>query len=72
MIALRFSGFLFQLPQQLLILFGGQIQLGIEIRAALTGAEDGLLAPPPGDVFVVAGAEDGGNLPAVPLLESRR
>ena len=68
MIALRFSGFLFQLPQQLLILFGGQIQLGIEIRAALTGAEDGLLAPPPGDVFVVAGAEDGGNLPAVPLL----
>lgn len=68
MIALELGGFLVQLPQQLLILLGGKIQSGVEIRAALAGAEDGLLAPPTGDVLVIAGAENGGDLPAVPLL----
>ena len=38
MIALELGGFLVQLPQQLLILLGGKIQSGVEIRAALAGA----------------------------------
>ncbi len=47
-------------PAAALILLGGKIQSGVEIRAALAGAEDGLLAPPTGDVLVIAGAENGG------------
>ena len=43
-------------------------QQGNFLLAALAGAEDGLLAPPTGDVLVIAGAENGGDLPAVPLL----
>ena len=38
MIALELGAFLVQLPQQLLILLGGKIQSGVEIRAALAGA----------------------------------
>ena len=56
----------FQLRQQLLILFGGQIQLFIQVGPALPGAQKGLLPPPSLDFGVVAGGQDLRNFSAVP------
>ena len=53
--------------QQLLVLLGGQVQLGVQVGAAVPGAEDGLLAPPTLHLFVVAAGEHLGYLHAVPL-----
>ena len=54
--------------QQLSVCFGGEVQPFVHIRPPVSGAEDGLLPPPFGDVGVMAREEDGGHSPVVPYL----
>ena len=43
---------LLQFPEQFLILLGGQVQLFVQVGPPLAGAENGLLPPPLGYLFM--------------------
>ena len=62
------SIFFLHFPQELLLLFRFKAQFAVQVRAALVGADQRLLAPPAVHGLVVARKQNPGRGQAVPEL----